>query len=95
MSTKDRVANRLLSLPPDKWQAAVDRLVKNMPPSEVISIAEAMEREAGSLAYLAEYLVWRAENNDHPDAAKAAHKQCVKVNRALGYTYPERRSYRL
>ena len=45
------------------------------------------------LAWLAEYLEWRNGGHEHPRACKAAQRRQIKVSRALGYSYPERRAY--
>ena len=96
MSKHDEHIRKLLALPPIAWQDAVTEILKDQEPQEVCELAHAMEDDVGRLAYLAEYIPYRSGGYgcgkyEHKDAAKEARKQCKKVNKALGYTFPDRR----
>lgn len=92
----NRSIRRFLAMPPMQYEAAVSRLIKRLCPSDAGDLARAMESDAGRLAYLAEYISVRSGatgcgEHPHESAAKHARRRAIKVERALGYSYPERR----
>ncbi len=97
----ETLIKKLLDTAPCNWQAIVEKHALKMPKEQRDRIAGTMEDMAGRLAYLSEYVQYRAgsgfcgSEHTHEKAAKAARKQCTKVNKALGYTYPDRRSFNL
>lgn len=100
MKTNTLIA-KLLKSPPCDWQGIIEKHALTLPASEAGAIARTMEDAAGRLAYLAEYLAHRSGDancggkEDHTTAAKKARRQCVRVNKAMGYTYPDRRAFNL
>jgi len=97
----ETLIKKLLNTAPCNWQAIVEKHALKMPKEERDKIAGTMEDMAGRLSYLAEYTNLRAGQGicgtgaNHKEAARMASIRCVKVNRALGYTYPDRRTFNL
>lgn len=96
----ETLIKKLLESAPCEWQAIIEKHVPKMPIEQQQRLSGAMEGIAGRLAYLAGYVDHRTGNGGfweggHKSAAATAKTKCIKVNRAMGYTYAERRAFNL
>jgi hypothetical protein len=92
------IISSLLDLPACDWQSAIDTFssASNLNDTLRAELDDTAER----CAYLAEYISQRAGiagtgNKTHTQAAKAARKQMMKVSKALGYTFADRRAFNI
>ena len=97
----ETLIKKLLDTAPCNWQAIVEKHALKMPKEQRDRIAGTMEDMAGRLAYLAEYVGHRTgsgfcgSERTHEKAAEAARRRCVKVNKAFGYIFADRRAFNL
>ena len=78
----NHAAARLMALPPIQWPAAIAKL----PPERAAEVTLSLDALAERAAFLAALI---------DGGEKKANQVQRKVSRALGYTYPERRGFRL
>ena len=88
----DTLIRKLLKAPPSQWEAITDKALAQVDAHEV---SRAMEDDAGRLAFLAEYLYQRQIDRNHAVAAKKANAVARRVNKAMGYDFPDRRAFRI
>lgn len=94
------IVNAMLESAPVAWEELYNDNLSGLPSSNQDELRQELDAIAGRAAFLAEYISQRGGchgcgKRDHKDAAKAARKQCVKVNKAIGYQYAERRAFNI
>jgi hypothetical protein len=92
------LVNTLLALPPSDWPIAISALSKT--DGNIDSLRAELDDTAERCAYLAEYIsqhhgLTGTGPKTHPQAAKAARRQMIKVSKALGYGFAESRAFNL
>ena len=91
----ETLIKKLLDTAPCNWQAIVNKHALKMDAEQKRTLGGTMEDMAGRLAYLARYTEHRSDGANHKAAAATARKQCARVNKAMGYTYADRRAFNL